>query len=142
MPTPPDPDPPAAAPVVGASVAEREQRALIQGANPSVGLTPGHVLRAGARWRLALDLRHTGGMPSHVDTRPFRVGETVAVSRGAVIHRTPMFELIQYTPSTPMVRSLPTVVVPPQINRYYSLDLAPGRSFVEYAVSRGIQTFM
>jgi polyhydroxyalkanoate synthase len=81
-------------------------------------------------------------MPSQVDTRPFKVGETIAVTKGAVVHRTPMFELIQYTPTTPRVRALPTVVVPPQINRYYFLDMAPGRSFVEHAVASGIQTFM
>ncbi|MHB1928518.1 MAG: PHA/PHB synthase family protein [Acidimicrobiales bacterium] len=88
------------------------------------------------------DVLHNGGMPSQVDTRPFRVGETLAVTGGAVVHRTELFELIQYRPTTTRTCSLPTVVVPPQINRYYFLDLAPGRSFVEYAVGRGIPTFM
>ena len=36
----------------------------------------------------------------------------------------------------------PTLIVPPPIGRFYFLDLAPGRSFAEYNVSRGIQTFM
>jgi len=31
--------------------------------------------------------------------------------------------------------------VPPQINKYYATDLSPGRSFAEYAVQQGIQTF-
>jgi polyhydroxyalkanoate synthase len=70
------------------------------------------------------------------------VGDTVAATKGAVIHRTPMYELIQYAPATSNVYTLPTVIVPPQVNRYYFLDLAPQRSFVEYAVSRGIQTYM
>ena len=34
------------------------------------------------------------------------------------------------------------LVVPPPIGRFYFLDLRPGRSFVEYAVSRGLQTFL
>ena len=34
------------------------------------------------------------------------------------------------------------LIVPPPIGRYYFLDLRPGRSFVEYAVSRGLQIFM
>ena len=34
------------------------------------------------------------------------------------------------------------IIVPPPIGRYYFLDLRPGRSFVEYAVSRGLQVFM
>ncbi|HEU5265203.1 MAG TPA: alpha/beta fold hydrolase [Jatrophihabitans sp.] len=103
--------------------------------------TRGRSLLSGGR-HLWHDLRHNGGMPSQVDTRPFRVGETLALTPGAVVYRTPMFELIQYTPTTETVRTLPTVVIPPQINRYYFLDLAPQRSFVEYSVSRGIQTFM
>jgi len=34
------------------------------------------------------------------------------------------------------------LVIPPPIGRYYFLDLRPGRSFVEYAVSQGLQVFM
>jgi len=103
--------------------------------------TRGRSLVDGSR-HFAYDLRHNGGMPSQVDTRPFRVGETVAVTKGSVVLRTPMFELLRYAPSTREVCSIPTVVVPPQINRFYFLDLAPGRSFVEYTVSRWIPTFM
>jgi polyhydroxyalkanoate synthase len=103
--------------------------------------TRGRSLVDGAR-HFAYDVRHNGGMPSQVDTRPFRVGETIATSRGEVIHRSPLFELIQYEPTTPRVGSRPTLIIPPQINRYYFLDLAPGRSFVEYSVGRGIQMFM
>jgi polyhydroxyalkanoate synthase subunit PhaC len=103
--------------------------------------TRGRSLVDGSR-HLLHDVRHNGGMPSQVDTRPFRVGETVAVTRGEVVHRSPLFELIQYEPTTRQVAVRPTVVIPPQINRFYFLDLAPGRSFVEYAVSRGIQVFL
>jgi polyhydroxyalkanoate synthase len=103
--------------------------------------TRGRSLVDGTR-HLLYDLQHNGGMPSQVDTRPFRVGQNVAATKGAVIHRTPMYELIQYTPTTSQVRAIPTVIVPPQVNRYYFLDLAPQRSFVEYAVQRGIQTFL
>jgi len=88
------------------------------------------------------DVRRNGGLPSQVDTRPFRVGETIATSRGEVIHRHSMFELIQYEPTTARVSARPTLIIPPQINRFYFLDLAPKRSFVEYAVGRGIQTFL
>lgn len=88
------------------------------------------------------DLRHNGGLPTQVDTRPFRLGETIALSPGAVVHRTALFELIQYAPATDKVAELPTLVVPPQINRFYFLDMAPGRSFVEHAVNERVQTFM
>ncbi len=103
--------------------------------------TRGRSLVAGAR-NLLDDLRHNGGMPSMVNADPFRLGETTAVTPGAVVHRTDVLELIQYQPTTPRVRRCPLVVVPPQINKYYILDLAPGRSLVEHAVARGQQVFM
>jgi polyhydroxyalkanoate synthase len=83
-----------------------------------------------------------GGMPQMVDREPFPVGEKLACSPGAVVYRDEIFELLQYTPTTPAVRSRPLLMVPPQLNRYYILDLAPGRSVVEYLVQNGIQTFM
>lgn len=103
--------------------------------------TRGRSLYDGAR-HLLYDVRNNRGMPSQVDSRPFRVGETVAVTPGSVVHRSEMFELIQYAPTTAKVHILPTVVIPPQINRYYFLDLAPGRSFLEHAVRSGVQTFV
>jgi polyhydroxyalkanoate synthase subunit PhaC len=87
------------------------------------------------------DVRHNGGMPSQVDKRSFEVGENLAATPGAVVYRDEICEVIQYQASTPNVRTRPVLMIPPQINRYYFMDLAPGRSFVEYAVSRGIQFF-
>ena len=88
------------------------------------------------------DLRHNGGMPSQADRTAFVVGRDLAVSPGSVISRNELGELIQYRPSTPTVRSRPLLVVPPPIGRFYFLDLRPGRSFVEYSVGQGLQTFM
>ena len=102
--------------------------------------TGGKSLVRGAR-NFVHDVRHNGGMPSQVDTRPFRKGENVAATPGAVVYRDEVCEVIQYTPSTPEVRTRPVLMIPPQINRYYFMDLAPGRSFVEHAVSRGLQYF-
>ncbi len=83
-----------------------------------------------------------GGMPSMVDRRQFKVGEDIAATPGAVVYRDEMFELLQYTPTTPKVHAIPLMMVPPEINRYYIMDLAPGRSLVEFAVSQGISVFM
>jgi polyhydroxyalkanoate synthase subunit PhaC len=87
------------------------------------------------------DARHNRGMPTQVDASTFHVGKNMAVTPGAVVYRDEVMEVIQYTPVTAQVRARPVVMVPPQINKYYFLDLAPGRSFIEYAVSRGIQFF-
>ncbi len=83
-----------------------------------------------------------GGMPSMVDRKQFIVGKDVACTPGAVVYRDEMFELLQYTPATPKVRAVPVLMIPPQINRHYVMDLSPGRSLVEFAVSQGIQVFM
>jgi polyhydroxyalkanoate synthase len=72
----------------------------------------------------------------------FTVGTDLAVSPGAVVLRTPVYELIQYQPSTGSVSEVPLLIVPPTINKFYILDLAPGRSMIEYLVSQGQQVFV
>jgi polyhydroxyalkanoate synthase len=83
-----------------------------------------------------------GGMPSMVDRTKFKVGTDLAATPGAVVYRDEMFELLQYTPTTSRVRGIPLLMIPPQINRHYIMDLSPGRSLAEFAVSQGIQAFM
>ena len=81
-------------------------------------------------------------LPSTVDTSKFAVGENLALTPGSVVLRTDVFELIQYAPQTAEVREVPLLFVPPTINKYYVLDLAPGRSLVEWLVQQGQQVFM
>ena len=102
--------------------------------------TGGLSLVRGAR-NMLQDLAK-GGMPSMVDRKQFTVGKDIAATPGAVVYRDELFELLQYTPSTAKVRSIPVLMIPPQINRHYVMDLAPGRSLVEFAVSQGLQVFM
>ncbi|HXG29407.1 MAG TPA: alpha/beta fold hydrolase [Nevskiales bacterium] len=87
------------------------------------------------------DLRSNRGMPRQVDERPFRVGRNLACSEGAVVFRNPVCEVIQYRPRTSLVQSVPLLILPPQINKYYILDLAPENSFVRYAADNGLQVF-
>jgi polyhydroxyalkanoate synthase subunit PhaC len=102
--------------------------------------TGGASLAHGAR-NMLHDLRHNNGMPAQVDTSSFKVGENVAATPGAVVYRDEICEVIQYAPSTTGIRERPLLMVPPQINKHYFLDLAPGRSMVEYLVGRGVNYF-
>jgi polyhydroxyalkanoate synthase subunit PhaC len=86
-------------------------------------------------------LRDFPRLPATVDTTKFAVGENLALTPGAVVLRTDVFELIQYAPQTERVREVPLLLAPPTINKYYVLDLAPGRSMVEWLVRQGQQVF-
>jgi polyhydroxyalkanoate synthase len=88
------------------------------------------------------DLRSAPRIPAMVDDTAFEVGVSVGVTPGAVVLRTDVFELLHYTPQTEMVRERPVLIVPPTINKYYAIDLAPGRSMVEYLVRQGQQVFV
>ena len=80
-------------------------------------------------------------VPSMVEPDAFTVGENVAATAGSVIFRTEVFELIQYTPQTEKVYAVPLLMVPPVINKFYVLDISPGRSMIEYFLRQGVQVF-
>jgi polyhydroxyalkanoate synthase len=81
-------------------------------------------------------------VPKMVEPDAFEVGVDLAITPGSVVLRTPVFELIQYRPATATVRQVPLLIVPPTINKFYVIDLAPGRSLAEYLISCGLQAFM
>jgi len=87
------------------------------------------------------DLGKNGGLPSQVDKSPFKVGENLATTPGAVVFQNEILELIQYVPTTPNVRKRPLVITPPQINKFYSLDLTPEKSLLQFLLKSGIQVF-
>jgi polyhydroxyalkanoate synthase subunit PhaC len=95
--------------------------------------TGGASLAAGAR-NFVDDLLRNGGRPRQVDASSFTVGQNLAATPGRVVFRNDLMELIQYAPQTPAVRAAPLLASPPWINKFYIMDLAPGRSFIEWAV--------
>ena len=101
----------------------------------------GANLVTGAR-SFARDVRRAPRLPATVDAGKFEVGGNLALSPGSVVLREEAFELIHYQPQTELVRDIPLLFVPPTINRYYIIDLAPGRSMVEYLLAQGQQVFL
>jgi polyhydroxyalkanoate synthase len=89
----------------------------------------------------AADVARNGGLPAQVDTRKFKVGENLATTPGAVVYRSPVMELIQYTPMTSEVHARPLLIAPPQINKFYVFDLVPEKSIIQYALKGDLQTF-
>jgi len=102
--------------------------------------TGGGSLVAGARQFLD-DVRNNGGRPRQVDASGFEVGRNLAVTPAKVVFRNHLMELLQYEPQTEQVHATPLLASPPWINKYYVMDLAPGRSFIEWAVQHGRTVF-
>ena len=102
--------------------------------------TGGKSVVRGAKNMLG-DLLHNGGWPSQVDSTGFEVGVNMAATPGSVVYRSDLIELIQYTPQSEQVHSVPLLFCPPWINKFYIMDLAPGKSLIEWAVQHGHTCF-
>ncbi len=87
------------------------------------------------------DLANNGGLPSQVNMKAFQVGKDLGISPGAVVFKNEVLELIQYQPTTPQVYRRPLLLVPPQVNKFYVMDLSPNKSIVRYLVANGLQVF-
>ena len=87
------------------------------------------------------DVATHGGWPRQVDTSKLALGEDLAATPGKVVHRNRLMELIQYEPRTKTVYETPILLSPPWINKYYVMDLAPGKSFAEWALDQGHTVF-
>ena len=115
---------------------------LVNPASAKAAIDTGGANFARGMSAFAKDMSAKPRVPQMVDSSGFELGRNIAVSPGAVIARTEVFELIRYQPSTPKVHEVPLLIVPPTINKFYAMDLAPGRSLVEFLVGQGQQVFI
>ena len=73
--------------------------------------------------------------------KAFEPGKTVALTKGVVVKRTDLAEIIQYSPTTELVRAEPVVIAPAWIMKYYILDLQPENSLIKHLVDSGFTVF-
>jgi polyhydroxyalkanoate synthase len=102
--------------------------------------TGGASLLKGAK-NLAHDLRYNNGLPSSVDKSKFEFGRNICLSPGNVVFRNEVLELIQYQPQTDTVFKRPLIICPPQVNKFYAMDLSPEKSLVKFVTEQGLQLF-
>jgi len=76
-----------------------------------------------------------------VDPKPFKLGKNIAATEGKVIYKNFIIELICYKPKKE-VHSIPVLIVPPCINKFYVLDLSESNSFVKWLVDNNFQVFI
>src|SRR5262245_21594562 len=87
------------------------------------------------------DVASEAGHVRRADQEAFELGVSIAATKGSVVLRTDMMELIQYEPTTEKVRKVPLLLLPPWVNKYYLFDLQQKSSFIKWALDQGFTVF-
>ena len=82
----------------------------------------------------------TGSPPAGVEN--FIPGKQVAVTKGKVVFKNHLIELIQYEAQTKEVYKEPILIIPAWIMKYYILDLLPKNSLVNWLTQQGHTVFI
>lgn len=90
---------------------------------------------------LAKSVDHHGFRMLLSDHTAWGVGQTLAVSEGVVLLRTPLFELLYY-PSRRAKTLTPILMIPSWMNKFYVLDLQPENSLVGWLTAQGVPVLM
>ena len=76
------------------------------------------------------------------DPSAFELGKTIASTKGEVVFRNDLLELIHYMPLTEKQYAVPILILPAWINKYYIFDLSPSNSFVKWMLEQGYNVFI
>lgn len=79
---------------------------------------------------------------SQTNFNAFKVGVDLATTKGKVVFRNDLVELLHYTPTTKKTYAIPLLILPPFINKYYILDMRPETSMIKWLVSQGFSVFV
>ncbi len=88
------------------------------------------------------DIHQNEGKLRLTDMNAFTLGVDLATTKGHVVYQNELIQLIQYIPTTPHVGSIPLLIIPPWINKFYIFDLTPEKSFVKWATDQGLSVFI
>ena len=87
-------------------------------------------------------LKHPNKMFISQTADEFKVGENIGNTKGSVIFKNDVFELIHYAPETDEQFEKPMLVIPPFINKFYIMDLNEKKSMIKYLVEKKQNTFL